>query len=70
MKKYIAFLLCLIMMISLVSCDTANENKGANNDTDNDTVNAEASGKDDAEEGTVPTDKADADTSNTTGSKK
>ena len=62
MKRYIALLLCLIMMISLVSCDTANENKGTNNDTDNDTVNAEASGKDDAEEDTVPTDKADADT--------
>ena len=43
MRNLFAFLLCLIMLISLVSCDTANKNK----DTDNDTVNTESSEKDD-----------------------
>ena len=43
MKKHIAFLLCLIMIISLVSCDTVNKNK----DTENDTASTESSDKDD-----------------------
>ena len=42
MKKYIAFLLCLIITISLFSCDTANK------DTENDTANTELSDKDDS----------------------
>ncbi|MBQ8416115.1 MAG: hypothetical protein IJX13_04345 [Clostridia bacterium] len=32
MKKYIAVLLCLIMIISLISCDTVNKNRPAEND--------------------------------------
>ena len=41
MKKYVAFFLCLIITISLFSCDYAN------NDTESDTVNSESSEKDD-----------------------
>ena len=37
MKKYIAFLLCLIMILSLISCDTTDKNK----DTDNDIPSTE-----------------------------
>ena len=32
MKKYIAFLLCLIMILSLISCDTTDKNKDTEND--------------------------------------
>ena len=32
MKKYIVFLLCLIMILSLISCDTTDKNKDTEND--------------------------------------
>lgn len=43
MKKYVALLLCLIMILSLISCDTTDKNK----DTENDTANTESLEKDD-----------------------
>ena len=58
MKKYIAFLLCLVMLISLVSCNTANKNKDINNDA----VSTEVSNKDDGKNDTTLTDKPTTDT--------
>jgi hypothetical protein len=43
MNKYIAFLLCLMMILSLFACDTTDKNK----DTENDTANTESLEKDD-----------------------
>lgn len=43
MKKYIAVLLCLMMILSLFACDTTDKNK----DTENDTANTESLEKDD-----------------------
>ena len=43
MKKYLALLLCLMMIISLFACDTTDKNK----DTENDTANTESLEKDD-----------------------
>ena len=43
MKKYIAILLCLMMILSLFACDTTDKNK----DTENDTANTESLEKDD-----------------------
>ena len=43
MKKYLALLLCLMMILSLFACDTADKNK----DTENDTANTESLEKDD-----------------------
>ena len=43
MKKYLALLLCLMMILSLFACDTTDKNK----DTENDTANTESLEKDD-----------------------
>ena len=58
MKKYIAFLLCFVMIVSLFSCDTADKNK----DTENDSINTEVSNKN-TENNTTPTDKPTTDIS-------
>ena len=38
MKRFIAFLLCSIITISLFSCGTANKNEDMKNDTANDEI--------------------------------
>ena len=43
MKKYIVFLLCLIMILSLISCDTTDKNKDTENDIPS-TENTQISG--------------------------
>ena len=43
MKKYLALLLCLMMILSLFACNTTDKNK----DTENDTANTESLEKDD-----------------------
>ncbi|MBQ8331420.1 MAG: hypothetical protein IJX94_02835 [Clostridia bacterium] len=43
MKKHLALLLCLMMILSLFACDTTDKNK----DTENDTANTESLEKDD-----------------------
>ena len=43
MKKYVALLLCVMMILSLISCDTTDKNK----DTEDDTANTELLEKDD-----------------------
>lgn len=59
MKKYIAFLLCFIITISLFSCYAINET--VNKATENDTANTEALDKDDSTKDSKPTDKPTTD---------
>ena len=56
MKKYIVFLLCLIMILSLFSCDIENQNDNKNNDISSNTDSNTSS----EETGTTPTQKTQA----------